>query len=268
MNNQSNDQLSALPWGRDVRLLGHHANGLLAVFKPGGMLSHPNDNTSNPRSILPWKYDLKRQCFLSPTEEFPDIHLLHRIDSPTSGVVLLASNEQEADRVRKLFATRSVEKTYYAIVLGKLPNPNDVWSDHLDTKREKGYARTITRKGSESVTDVRSIVRPPRHATASLLEFKPRTGRTHQIRVQCAKRDLPILGDQTYGDFTRNKDWARRTRDKDLYLHAARLRLPMGRNLGVLSVCAAFPESYFRALPLLGLPSRLPFTIDDRFVVS
>lgn len=268
MNSDANDFTSALPWGRDVRLIGHHENGLIAVHKPGGMLSHPNDNAANARSILPWKYDLKKQCFVSPTAEFPDIHLLHRIDSPTSGVVLLASNEQEADRVRNLFANRSVEKTYYAIVMGRLAAPNEVWTDHLDTKREKGYARTVTRKGSESVTDVRSIIRPPRNATASLLEFKPRTGRTHQIRVQCARRDLPILGDQTYGDFARNKDWAKRTRDKDLYLHAARLRLPMGKNLGVLSVCAAFPDSYYRAFPLLGLPARLPFTINDRFVVS
>lgn len=268
MNTESNDPLTTLPWGKGVRLLGHHKNGLLAVCKPGGILSHPNEDGDGPRAILPWKYDLKRQCYVSPSPANPDLYLLHRIDSPTSGVVLLASNEQEADRVKKLFVNRSVEKTYYALVLGKLASPTETWRDHLDTKREKGYARTVTRKGIESVTDVRSVIRPPRQATASLLEFKPRTGRTHQIRVQCARRDLPILGDQTYGDFALNREWWKRSRDKDLYLHAARLRLPMGGNEGVLNVCAALPESYYKAFPLLGLPARLPFAIEDRFVVS
>ncbi len=267
MNIETTDSWLRFPWTNGVRQLGHHENGLLAVFKPGGVLSHPNESRGKERALLPWKYDHKRQCYLSPDPHLPDVHLLHRIDSPTSGVVLLSSTEGEADRVRNLFANRSVEKTYYAIVLGRLQSPQEVWSDHLNTEREKGYARTVTRKGTESVTEVRSPARPPRNATAALLEFKPRTGRTHQIRVQCARRELPILGDQTYGDFAKNREWWKRTRDKDLYLHAARLRLPMGKE-GLLTVCAAFPESYARALPLLGLPAQIPFPVSDRFSVD
>jgi tRNA pseudouridine65 synthase len=266
LNNDTRETVKRYPWTTGVRQLGHHENGLLAVFKPGGVLSHPNEGQGKERALLPWKYDHKRQCYLSPDPYFPDLHLLHRIDSPTSGVVLLSSTEGEADRVRSLFANRSVEKTYYAIVKGRLQSPLEVWTDHLNTKREKGFARTVTQKGIESVTEVRSPSRPPRHATASLLEFKPRTGRTHQIRVQCANRQMPILGDLTYGDFAWNKEWRKNSRDKDLYLHAARLRLPMGKE-GLLTVCAEFPESYARALPLLGLPT-LPFVLKDRFNIS
>ncbi|HLP07470.1 MAG TPA: RNA pseudouridine synthase, partial [Opitutaceae bacterium] len=54
----------------------------------------------------------------------------------------------------------------------------------------------------------------------ALLELKPRTGRTHQLRVQCARRQLPIVGDQTYGDFRRNREFAKLARTKRLFLHS------------------------------------------------
>ena len=54
----------------------------------------------------------------------------------------------------------------------------------------------------------------------ALLELKPRTGRTHQLRVQCARRQLPIVGDQTYGDFRKNREFAKVARTKRLFLHS------------------------------------------------
>lgn len=54
----------------------------------------------------------------------------------------------------------------------------------------------------------------------SLLRLEPHTGRSHQLRVQCARRRLPIVGDQTYGDFARNREFARRTGLKRLFLHS------------------------------------------------
>jgi 23S rRNA-/tRNA-specific pseudouridylate synthase len=58
----------------------------------------------------------------------------------------------------------------------------------------------------------------------ALIQLEPRTGRSHQLRVQCAKRHLPIVGDQTYGDFGRNRDLAKRTGQKRLFLHSLETR--------------------------------------------
>jgi 23S rRNA-/tRNA-specific pseudouridylate synthase len=64
---------------------------------------------------------------------------------------------------------------------------------------------------------VRAGRREPRLA---LLRLEPRTGRSHQLRVQCARRGLPIVGDQTYGDFARNREFARQAGTKRLFLHS------------------------------------------------
>jgi 23S rRNA-/tRNA-specific pseudouridylate synthase len=67
------------------------------------------------------------------------------------------------------------------------------------------------------MTCVRAIPGPP---ALSVLELEPHTGRTHQLRVQCARRHLPILGDQNYGDFRRNREFSRRLGTDRLFLHA------------------------------------------------
>jgi 23S rRNA-/tRNA-specific pseudouridylate synthase len=54
----------------------------------------------------------------------------------------------------------------------------------------------------------------------ALIQLEPRTGRSHQLRVQCARRNLPIVGDQTYGDFSRNRTFAKSTGSKRLFLHS------------------------------------------------
>jgi 23S rRNA-/tRNA-specific pseudouridylate synthase len=59
----------------------------------------------------------------------------------------------------------------------------------------------------------------------SLIRLEPRTGRSHQLRVQCARRGLPIVGDQTYGDFARNREWAKKTGFKRLFLHSLETRI-------------------------------------------
>ena len=57
-------------------------------------------------------------------------------------------------------------------------------------------------------------------APLALIQLEPKTGRSHQLRVQCAKRHLPIVGDATYGDFAANRAFAKRTGEKRLFLHS------------------------------------------------
>jgi 23S rRNA-/tRNA-specific pseudouridylate synthase len=62
----------------------------------------------------------------------------------------------------------------------------------------------------------------------ALLQLEPATGRSHQLRVQCARRHLPIVGDATYGDFRANRDYARHSGQKRLFLHSHETSLPLG----------------------------------------
>jgi 23S rRNA-/tRNA-specific pseudouridylate synthase len=64
----------------------------------------------------------------------------------------------------------------------------------------------------------------------SLLELEPKTGRTHQLRIQCSQRNLPIVGDRTYGDFEKNRAFAKSTGQQGMFLHAERVKVPFRGN--------------------------------------
>lgn len=109
--------------------------------------------------------------------EYREIYLVHRIDTPTSGVVLFARTRAAAARLSGLFASGTIRKTYLAVVAGELASPRTI-----DTPIE----------GREAVTVVRPI-------HGSLVEAEIRTGRTHQIRIHLASIDHAVAGDRRYG---------------------------------------------------------------------
>ena len=98
--------------------------------------------------------------------------------------------------------------------------------------RQEGYTAIITREDHASGTDrlaeaamkLRESGSGP-FGYLSLLELEPRTGRTHQLRIQCAERGLPIVGDRTYGDFQRNRAFADKKGEAVMFLHAERVAL-------------------------------------------
>jgi 23S rRNA-/tRNA-specific pseudouridylate synthase len=84
----------------------------------------------------------------------------------------------------------------------------------------------------------------------ALLELKPHTGRTHQLRVQCAKRQLPIIGDQTYGDFRKNREFAKAAKTKRLFLHSLEtlVRYQWAGRVWRFAAKAALPAEFDAAL--------------------
>jgi 23S rRNA-/tRNA-specific pseudouridylate synthase len=84
----------------------------------------------------------------------------------------------------------------------------------------------------------------------ALLQLVPKTGRSHQLRVQCARRHLPIVGDQTYGDFRRNREFARRTGWKRLFLHSLEtsFEYEFGGRRCAFQAKAPLPEEFTAAL--------------------
>jgi len=101
----------------------------------------------------------------------------------------------------------------------------DHWVDRMNVAASKGSVRAGAAGHLQAETDVRRLRLLPGPPALSLLELTPRTGRTHQLRFQCGKRRLPIVGDQTYGNFQWNRDFAKRTGSKRLFLHSSAVRI-------------------------------------------
>jgi tRNA pseudouridine65 synthase len=214
---------AALPLGRGVTLLVHDTNGVAALSKPAGVLSHPNETVDEPRSLLNARYDPEGEFFewATSAEAKPErLWLLNRLDSATSGVILAASDGDLAAEIRAQFKRKQVRKIYQALVFGAPRQPIELWRDRLAVEKKAGHIRTAA-AGHVPAESRMSTVRIGRHEPrVSLLRLEPRTGRSHQLRVQCAKRGLPIVGDQTYGDFRRNREFAKTAETKRLFLHS------------------------------------------------
>lgn len=216
------------PLGKGVRLVAEDAVGLLAFHKPTGILSHPNEAKDIGRSLLAGRYDLRQECYEMGEKGKPrPVWLLNRLDSGTSGILLCALNKEVADIVRRQFAEGRVRKKYFALVFGAISPSRQVWRDRLHVTHEEGQLRTSAEGSAVAETEVRLERVFPGRFTISLVELWPKTGRTHQLRVQCAKRKLPIVGDQTYGNFSWNREFARATQRKRLFLHSAEVELAL-----------------------------------------
>jgi tRNA pseudouridine65 synthase len=214
---------TTLPLGRGVTLIDHDANGLAALAKPAGVLSHPNDVVDEPRSLLTVPYRMDGEYFEWSVAGEPAprrLWLLNRLDSATSGVILAAADGRLAEEVRAQFERKQVRKVYQALVFGSPSQQVALWRDRLAVEKKGGMIRTAT-VGHVPAESRMTVVRAGRvEPRLSLIRLEPRTGRSHQLRVQCATRGVPIVGDQTYGDFSRNREFARSAGTKRLFLHS------------------------------------------------
>jgi 23S rRNA-/tRNA-specific pseudouridylate synthase len=216
------DFWETLPLNQGVHLLTRDANGLVAFDKPAGVLSHPNGSEDEARALLTCHYDKETQCFDWKAADGSErkLWLLNRLDSATSGVILTANTEKLAATIRSHFAKKQVKKVYNAIVFGKPQLKSDLWRDLLSVKKAHGQVRTSLIGNVPSETQFQLIRHTQKNFSTSLVRLEPRTGRSHQLRVQCAKRHLPIIGDQTYGDFGKNRTFAKAIKSKRLFLHS------------------------------------------------
>ena len=220
------DFWATLPLGHGVQLLTRDAHGLAAFDKPFGVLSHPNASQDEPRSLLTCRYDKEAQCFRWKAADGGDrqLWLLNRLDSATSGVILTAASEKLALAVRGHYAKKQVHKTYQALVFGQPHLGNETWRDLLAVRNVRGQIRTSLVGNVPAETRFQLIKHTQKAFSTALIKLEPRTGRSHQLRVQCAKRHLPIVGDQTYGDFALNRSFAKATKNKRLFLHSLETR--------------------------------------------
>ncbi len=237
-----------LPLGKAVQLLVRDANGLAAFDKPFGVLSHPNSSADEPRALLTCRYDKEAQCFIWKTDAGTEhrLWLLNRLDSATSGVILAAASEKLALAVREHYAKKKVGKVYQALVFGKPHQGAEIWTDLIAVKKSHGQIRTSTIGNIPAETRFKLIKHTQKAFSTSLIRLEPRTGRSHQLRVQCGKRHSPIVGDQTYGNFALNRAFAKATRNKRLFLHSLETSFTydFAGRANVFQATAPLPEDF------------------------
>ena len=102
--------------------------------------------------------------------------------------------------------------------------PVQVWRDRLAVQKQGGMVRTERSGNLPAEAHMRVLAHQPGMPPLALIQLEPKTGRSHQLRVQCADRHLPIVGDATYGDFRANREFAKRTGERRMFLHSAETR--------------------------------------------
>ncbi len=158
---------------------------ILAVDKPAGMLIHPShsQNTGTLANRVAGYY--------AQTGKSCAFHPVTRLDRDTFGIVLLAKNSHAHGRIQQL----PLQKTYRALVYGQ-PEDSGIIDAPIARRELPSLLRYVSPEGKPSKTEFRVL---QRFAGCALLELKPITGRTHQLRVHCAHMGHPILGDPQYG---------------------------------------------------------------------
>jgi len=159
---------------------------LLAVDKPAGMLIHPSRSRFEgtlANFVLGYYQKTGQKCAFHPVT---------RLDRDTFGIVLLTKNAH----IHALVQAAEMEKTYHALVHGRWPEEAGVIDAPIARKPLPSLLREVRPDGKPSVTEFRVLECFDGYTK---LELRPVTGRTHQLRVHCAHRGHPILGDPQYG---------------------------------------------------------------------
>ena len=159
----------------------------VVLNKPAGLAVHPG-RAGGP-SVEDWFPLLSRR---------PDgPWLVHRLDADTAGCLLVALRKQPLLAAQTLFASGRVEKVYWAIVKGEIVGQSGVIDAPLRrVSNALGWRMTTTAGGLAAVSEWRVL---GRGAGETWLEVRPRTGRTHQVRLHCRALGAAILGDERYG---------------------------------------------------------------------
>ncbi len=195
----------------------------IAINKPAGLLVH--------RSAID-RHETRFAMQLLRDQIGRRVYPVHRLDKPTSGVLLFALDQQAAQRLSELFGQRSVSKTYLAVVRGytdeegMIDHPLKEQLDKMtDTRARSDKEAQTAITGYRRLATVELPYRVDRYPSSrySLLEVTPRTGRKHQIRRHMKHIAHPIIGDSSYGKGRHNRLFAEQFNCRRLLLAATQV---------------------------------------------
>ncbi len=188
-------------------------NHLIAVSKKAGVLCQGDKTGDKP--LVDEVKDFLKAKYNKPGNVFAG--LIHRLDRPVSGLVLLAKTSKALTRMNEQFKSRAVQKTYWAIVKDKPLNDSGTLKHYLLKNQKQNKSRAYKKATDGALLSELSYKVLKKLSTHYLLEVNPKTGRHHQIRVQLSSMSCPIKGDLKYGSKRSNPDGS-------ISLHARKLK--------------------------------------------
>ena len=207
-------------------------NHLLIVNKSAGVLVQEDATGDKPLVDLCKEYI--GQKYKKPGAVF--LGVVHRIDRPVSGVVVLARTSKALERMNALFREKETKKTYWALVKKKPQKERDTLVHWLLKDEKKNRTTTFSRETPNALRAELSYRVVGQSSGLWLLEVNPLTGRPHQIRVQLASIHAPIKGDVKYGDDEANEDGS-------ICLHARQLEFVHPVKKEMLRIEAPLPNT-------------------------
>lgn len=214
---------------------------IVVIDKPPGLIVHPGEGSKLPTLVHAFLYHFPEIAQVGPRDR-PGI--VHRLDRETSGLMVAARTLEAYRELRRQFKAREVEKFYMALAWGKMPLPQGEidWPIGRHVKhRNRMSVKTKNPREAKTKYTVQK-----EYKSFSLLEVKPITGRTHQIRVHLAAAGHPVVGDTRYG---RKKGRAGCPR---LFLHAYRLAFFHPVSKKILEFYSPLPQDLKQFLETLG----------------
>lgn len=208
-----------------VRLL-YEDSDLVIIEKPRGLLSVATDFQTVDTAHAVLKRTYRKRT----------VHVVHRLDQDTSGVMVFALSEKGREGLKKLFAKHELKREYCAIVEGHFDTAEGTWTSYLyEQPNYKMYVTNDPQKGQIAITHylVEGVSR-----RYSRLRLRLETGRKNQIRVQCQEAGHPVVGDEKYG--------AKTDPIKRLALHAMGLEFIHPVSKKKLTFQSPIPESFKR----------------------
>lgn len=194
----------------DMHILYEDGN-VMVLNKPAGMLTHAKGAKSEEFTV--------GEFMRSRTTDGPETNrpgIVHRLDRDTSGVIITAKNEEAKRWLQKQFSTRNVKKTYIALVVGRPKQSEALIQLPIERNPKKPQTFRVGGNGKPAETAYKTL---QQFKDYTLLELKPRTGRTHQLRVHMTYLGCPIVGDPLYG--------APQPSLGRMFLHAAELEVTL-----------------------------------------
>lgn len=166
---------------------------VIVINKPAGVASHPSPGWHGPTVVGAL---MAAGYTITTTGAQERQGVVHRLDVGTTGLMVLAKNENAYTSLKEQFRTRTVEKTYHALIQGHMDPAEGTIDAPIDRHPKDDYRFAVVADGKPSITHYETLEFFP---ACSLLEIELETGRTHQIRVHFSALHHPLVGDITYG---------------------------------------------------------------------
>lgn len=231
---------------------------MVAVNKPSGLLVH--------RSPID-RHETRFALQMVRNQTGRRVYPIHRLDKPTSGVLLFAFSPETARLLVESFSGGMVRKSYLAVVRGYAADEQTIDYPLIEEQDKHDYpGSVIDKEAQEAVTDFRTLARIEipsavgRYETSrySLVEASPRTGRRHQLRRHFKHIFHPIIGDTRYGEGRHNRFFREEFAIHRLLLHAAELSVPHPLTGTTVHIIAPLDHEQASLFDRLGWTSAIP----------